>query len=83
VYGLGDLVRVLTKARYSCLLQCPDRRLIILMIYLSVKGYIFWDITPRSPLSQPTFRRIISSPSLGSKNKPGGRCGLFNDAVTS
>jgi hypothetical protein len=28
-----------------------------------MKSSIFWDITPCSPLSQPTFRRNISPPS--------------------
>jgi hypothetical protein len=35
----------------------------------SLKSTIFWDVTPCSPLSQPTFRRKISPPSSGSKNK--------------
>jgi hypothetical protein len=34
-----------------------------------LKGFIFWDISPCSPLKVTTFRRNISSPSPGS-NKP-------------
>jgi hypothetical protein len=35
-----------------------------------IKSSVFWDITPCSPLKvKPTFRRNISPPSLGSKNK--------------
>jgi hypothetical protein len=33
-----------------------------------LKSIIFWDMTPCSPLSfNPTFRRNLSPPSLGSK----------------
>jgi hypothetical protein len=35
-----------------------------------IKSTIFWDIKPCSSLSQPTFRRNISPPFSGSKNKP-------------
>jgi hypothetical protein len=36
-----------------------------------MKRPIFWDIMQCSPVgSQPTFRRNMSPPSLGSKNKP-------------
>jgi hypothetical protein len=34
-----------------------------------LKSTIFCDVTPCSPLSQPTFRRNISPPSSGSNNK--------------
>jgi hypothetical protein len=35
-----------------------------------MKSYIFWDIKSCTLCSQPTFRRNMSSPSSGSKNKP-------------
>jgi hypothetical protein len=34
-----------------------------------MKNYIFWDITPCSPLKVNLFRRNISPPSSGLKNK--------------
>jgi hypothetical protein len=34
-----------------------------------LKSTIFWDITPCRPLSQLTFRRNISPPPSGAKNK--------------
>jgi hypothetical protein len=37
---------------------------------LDKKSSIFWDVTPCSPVeSQPPFRRDMSPPSSGSKNK--------------
>jgi hypothetical protein len=40
-----------------------------------MKMSVFWDITPYSPLKQPTFQRNMSPPSSASKNKPSKKQG--------
>jgi hypothetical protein len=40
------------------------------LIAVVMKSSIFWDITLRSLMSQPTFRRNMAPPSSGSKSKP-------------
>jgi hypothetical protein len=61
-----DLINVVEKQK--AMSPLPGNKLRTLCL---LKSYIFRDIMPCSLFeSQPTFRRNISLPSSGSKNKP-------------